>query len=399
MLQNSVRQILLMLRVALLEHETRLPPCDYLLICHDNDRAYSYEGLSYSQLIDTIRENLLGYGFRVAVISAPLSFLTGKKAAGNPIPINGLYARNYIIARLRALFARNTRSYIASSQTTLWLDILTKMTPSYVIGIQPCAPLCAAGKDLKIPVFDLQHGIIDHSEDHTNYYCNRDSSVLGKKGIPSSIICWNDASANHIKSTWPATSTIVVGNPWLLRFAAADPQDKLVSNEINLLQQKLSRASGRKIILLTTQFASTFDRIDIPNSIKEAISLTTSERLQWCIKFHPIELKKYTRRVLISHAKKALGEENWLRMIDLSLYALPAILLCSSYHVTGFSAATFESSFLGVKTGFWDRRPETQTWFKEEIQGKTAELLPLEPTRIANKITNEAVIHDPYLKI
>ena len=120
--------------------------------------------------------------------------------------------------------------------------------------------------------------------------------------------------------------------------------------------------------------------------------------VQWCIKFHPVEIQKYKGRRLLEYARKALGKENWANIIDLSAYALPAILLHTSYHVTGFSAATFETSEVGIKTGFWDRRKETQIWFADEIHKNKAELLPQEALDIANTIRERVTSHNPIVK-
>ena len=108
-----------------------------------------------------------------------------------------------------------------------------------MIGIQPDAALCAAGRILKIPVYDLQHGIIDHSDNTQNYYGSRKGTALGQMGIPSNVICWNQASAKTIEDIWPISKTITAGNPWLMRFMYAEPTDRIVSYETEMIAKTL----------------------------------------------------------------------------------------------------------------------------------------------------------------
>jgi hypothetical protein len=397
MMRIPIQQVLLRIRAIFSELTPRnYPQCDYLLVCHDNDRGYAYEGLAYSQLLDTLRDNLLKCHYTVATIAAPFSCLNEDKAVGSPISINGLYARSQAASLIFSLLPKLDRLYNTKRQVNLWLHLLSKMQPSVVIGIQPSEGLCAAGKELGTPIIDLQHGVIEHSKDPSKYYSCRSNSVIGKNGTPSSVICWDRGSANVIETMWPGTSTMIAGNPWLSRFLTADPQDNLVTNEINLIKSKLRTASVNKIVLLTTQWVPTFDRIEIPSNIREAILLSISKGVQWGIKFHPVEIKRLKTEALAKYAINALGQEVWESMIDLSSHALPAILAFTAYHVTGSSASTYEASFFGIKTGLWEHTPEVATWFSEQIQHNQAEFLSSDPRIISNRIMHELSIRASF---
>jgi hypothetical protein len=176
----------------------RLTRCHYLLICHDNDRDYSYRGVAYSQLLDTLREHLESHGLCVSVIATPFSILNEDKAVGSPISINGSYAIISAASSICSLFTNAKDSQTAYFQLQLWRRLLTKLQPRVVIGIQPCAALCAAGKDLQIPIYDLQHGVIGCRQDPNWYYSNRAESAFCRRGIPDKVICWDHASADVI---------------------------------------------------------------------------------------------------------------------------------------------------------------------------------------------------------
>lgn len=373
----------------------KLSRCDYLVVCHDNDRGYVYEKYAYAQLADTIRENIEAFGLRVAVISTPFSILARKQATGSPVLINRLYFWAIIVAIFLSTFSGSRKVHLATRKFKLWSKLLVKMQPRVVIGIQPCEALCAAGKNLGIPVIDLQHGIIENSIDPNVYYGSRVSWHFGTAGVPDSVLCWDQRSADTIKAIWPFVNTIVSGNPWVQRFLIPSPKDHLVVKEIELLNHKLSKISGKKIVLLTTQWGSTFDGVNIPRAVRDAILLTSSKDVQWCIKFHPVEMRRIKASELPAYAINGLGQKTWDCMIDLSLHSLPAIFRFASFHVTGSSAATFEATFFDIKTGLWDHRPEINTWFNEEITNNHAEFLPRDPLSISSKIQAEALKHIP----
>ena len=79
MIRDKIRLAFLIAKEALLDRgPKKIQSSDYLLICHDHDRGYIYQGTAYSQLLDTLRENLLSSGRSVSVIAAPYSYLKRK---------------------------------------------------------------------------------------------------------------------------------------------------------------------------------------------------------------------------------------------------------------------------------------------------------------------------------
>ncbi len=367
----------------------RVPSCQYLIICRDSDRAYSYEGLAYSQLLDTLRDNLIFHGISVATVAAPWSIKGAAKATGNPVLVNGPYARNIVLSKIESVCAGYIFEYrVAERMMRWWTFTLRKLRPSVIIGIQPSESICVAGKKLGIPVYDLQHGVIYCENDSSSYYSDRLRTMFKGEGTPDLVVCWNDQSARVIESMWPWTRAVVVGNPWLQRFVTPE-EDSLAMHEINLLRQRLSSCLDKKIVLITTQSIPSLDRIDIPASIKDAILLSSSKGVQWLIKFHPVEVSQHGQERLALMAAEALGEAVWGNIVDVSSHALPAILTFTSYHVTGYSASTFEASAFGIKTGLWDKRPAVANYFSFELSNGFAEFLPAEGGQISKRIIDE----------
>jgi len=361
-------------------------------MCHDNDRGYTYNNLPYSPLIDTINENIASFGYTTASLALPFSNLTGKKATGNPISVNGFFARLFVVSRLYSFF---TSSRIKSKAIVIryfWIQILKRVKPAIVICIQPSDSLCAAGKSLGIPIYDFQHGVIELN-DPKGYYDPRHHSFFGPIGFPDAVLCWNDASANLIRRLWPSVTTYVCGNPWVIRFMSPNPQDLLVSDEIYRLRSKFSGSLPTNLVLLTTQWSQSFDRVEIPANIRDAIAILVENNVQVSVKFHPTELRTYSRSTLNKYARDALGAELWDNgVIDLSEFALPAILKFAFYHITASSAATIEASHFKVKTGLWENNNRVALWYQEQLNNQTAEFLPVTPSEISNKIISELPI-------
>jgi hypothetical protein len=159
---------------------------------------------------------------------------------------------------------------------------------------------------------------------------------------------------------------------------------------MSMPKQELVKHNHKALVLLTIQWTPTLDIIQIPDNIVRAIALTREQEIQWCIKFHPVEIREINKSYLVSYAIDVLGETSWDNIIDLSSNALPAILPFVSYHVTGFSSATCEASFFGVKTGLGDNRDEVAAWFHKDLSSNHAESLPKDSLEISRKITYEA---------
>ena len=376
---------LALLRSALSFARSNFRRCDYLLICHDNDRGYTYKNLPYSPLIDTVGENIASFGYVTASLALPFSYLTGKKATGNPMSVNGFFARLLIVCGLYSFFTSSRIKSKALFQRYFWIQILKRIKPTIVICIQPSDSLCAAGKRLGIPVYDLQHGVIEFN-DPKGYYDSRHQSFFGSAGCPDVVLCWNDISANIIRRLWPSVTTYICGNPWVIRFMNPNPQDLLVSNEISRLKSNFSKSLHKNLILVTTQWSQSLDSIVIPPNVRDAIATIIENNIQVSVKFHPVELRTYNRQTLNKYAQDALGPELWDDIIDLSEFPLPAILKYVSYHVTGSSAATFEASDFKVKTGLWENTARVAIWYQEQLNNQTAEFLPSTPSEISNKI-------------
>src|SRR5690606_1317881 len=105
----------------------------------------------------------------------------------------------------------------------------------------------------KIPVYDLQHGVIN--DDHPWYGIKYQISKP-IEALPDGFLCWDDQAVSTIKK-WGDNKGIVainVGNPWFIRFNQKNPNDYLVrealakSNEFDI---------NRPCILVSLQWGLT----------------------------------------------------------------------------------------------------------------------------------------------
>lgn len=344
--------------------------------------------MAYSQLLDTCRRDLLLSGKSVCVFTRPWSCLNPRAVAGYPLSMNGPYARMLLQAYFFGLVSKTSaRDILARYMYAWWSKVFEVTQSTIVIAIEPDQSLCAAGKNLGVQIYDLQHGILGFG----NHYFNlRADTLFGKSGTPDLMICWNQASADLVSKYWPWVRTLVTGNPWQQRFLASR-RDQLVIDELKLVRDKLRRNPGRSWVLLTMQWSPLNDDLNVPLAIKDAITISIRQGVQWLIRFHPVQVKQIGHSRLCKLAEKYFGKSTWVNIVDVSSCALPAVLPFTRYHVTGSSASTFEASCVGIKTGLWDHRKDVANWFHDLIEAGLAEFLPDSGFDAATKIINESL--------
>ena len=86
-----------------IDDTNNIPSVDVLLICHDADRGFEFNGKKYSQILDSINERLVAEGLSTITIASPFSQFFGDFAFGNVWAINGMMARAYLIRKISRL--------------------------------------------------------------------------------------------------------------------------------------------------------------------------------------------------------------------------------------------------------------------------------------------------------
>lgn len=381
--------------------------CDVLLACGDADRGYCYKGKRYAQLIDSLGDLLKQNNLSVHSVSHRLSFCTGEKAYGTPVSVNRELVRIAMCARMVSLVkGRIAGSYWRETKLKqLWKNILSRCTPKAVISIQPDVGLCNAGHDLRIPIFDLQHGLISDTEDNP-YYWSDNLQKQESTDLPHGFLCWDKSSAEKLLPiTQKKKFTVrVIGNPWFVRFINPHPQDDLVRLEID----HCSELQGRlPIILVTLQYNLSYYACDYVNNgvmadCLETVIQETSDQYYWNLRLHPSQLSGNEGMYVQKYLKKQFGKLKNVEWETCSHVALPSLLSVANLHITHFSATAIEASWMGVCTGLLDPHicegGKHEDFYVNERKLGFAEVLPLDVISI-KKFINSSLAKNKSEKI
>ncbi len=358
----------------------RAKPTSILLICHDVDRAFLWEGVRYAQLLDSINDRLMNLGLDTISVSSPFSKKSGINYK-NPININGLMARALLLNKLRAIFLK--RRQVDNSVVRAWTVLLDRISPQIIIGIQPSAELCIAAKSKNIWIADLQHGILSDE----GYYGRAYREKFDQAGWPSCILCWNHASLNWVKDNIGGlVHASVIGNPWIIRFVSCLEDDKLVLSTSTHL---IPNSRGRLKLLVTPQWGVQFEQYrptGLPIGLLDFIK-QSGQAYDWWIRIHPVMLNNGGRESAFGTLRKEFsGYTNvfWEHSTELPL---PQILAQVDLHVTLSSAVTIEAGWFGIPTALLgDNISDLMIWLGSEIENGSAEIVKADHDSIARWI-------------
>lgn len=328
-----------------IDDTSRMPSADVLLICHDVDRGFEFNGKKYSQLLDSINERLVAEGLSTITIASPFSQFFGGSAFGNVRVINGVMARAYLVRKISKLVHRiknNRRDQVVDA----WLKILKKTKPIRILGIQPSIELCIAAKQLGIWIADIQHGII--ADD--GYYGLKNRMHYDDYGWPDALLAWDEESSDWInRESAEMVEGLTIGNPWHLRFIYPREGDSLVSQfKYSFLPTTFKR---RILITLTWGMESygVYPEIGIPQALIDVIQ-NNDLPYDWWIRIHPVQLNSSNSEYTINTLRRLFGSCSNVSWDECTKQPLPLVLSYSSLHITMMSATTIEAEWYRVKT-------------------------------------------------
>jgi len=303
-------------------------PCETLLYAADVDRGSRVDGRWFAQILDSYW--LLHGGGEEAMTLAPIgSRLTGAQAFGRVIAPSFSETLGDLAAALRGGIARQEQA------RAHYRRLIKGSGCRRVIGIQPPDALVEAGRDLGIPVFDLQHGVIGPR----NGYYER----LGRGGSWLRFLVWDEvARATLVEEIDVAPDRIeVVGHPWLDLFLKPPPEFRApILADHERAQASLKSADGKPVILVTLQWGmdelhpSDFDNPCLPRGLADAVA--KSPGTLWWIRPHPMH----------AEARPLTGSN--VRWCDAREISLPAALALADGHVTWDSSAVIEAVLSGI---------------------------------------------------
>lgn len=336
----------------------RLAPCDALLICNDSDRGYVFRGKRYAQLIDSLGDRMESKGVTCSTVARGLARLTGAAAHRSPASINRVYVATVLGQRLRAIPGNSggARDWRFEREAALWTRILGRCRPSVVIAIQPDSGVCRAASRARIPIFDLQHGIID--TEHNPYYSAARLGSMPLSDLPTGFLVWDDESRQVVAAATGSRpiATRVIGNPWFARFLHPDPGDALVTEA----KADWPEADGGLPTAIVTlqhgldQLAPDYVRNGVmADALVEAI-LRSCDRIAWKIRLHPSQTTGPDASRVQGFLRKTFGECRNVDWETSTRTPLPLLLSTADVHVTHYSATTIEAAWLGLHTGLLD---------------------------------------------
>ncbi|MCK9631756.1 MAG: hypothetical protein M0R30_08930 [Methanoregula sp.] len=365
------------------------------MVRRDNNCGYSFHGKAYAHLIDSIGERCTEKSLSVRSIATPYSRLVGDKAYFSPVSYNQLATIIFVIRQL--LYTFRGREIALEWENTyrvnLWCQILDKATPKCIIGILPDKYLCQAGKIKKIPVYDLQHGVIadNHPLYGEKYQVNSRTDAL-----PDGYLCWNEQSVITISkwAKYKSIRVINVGNPWFLRFIRNNPEDLLVHEAIT---DEYKNEDTRPCIVVTLEWGleryyleGNFNGVMV--SALETVILDTAKLYNWILRLHPVHLRGSEKDMVLNYLRKTFGTEEAQRWLISSEMPLPILLRGTDLHISDISSVVIEAAWMGIRSGLLNQNlnhgGKFENYYSYERCLGMAEVLPQDPEIIKKWIND-----------
>ena len=360
---------------------------DILLFCHDINRNYTYRGMKYSSIVDTLNELYLAKGLTTLTIARPFSVIPPATCFGKVCWVNGLIARafflEYLIRRCERVLSFSFSINAGHFRIIAWSRILQKVRPGLIIGIEPIKELCAAAKQNNICVIDLQHGAnIDTTGTQAGHFYRIAYREPYQQGWPDFVACWDEISSKLLTTHRAKfTTPIVIGHPWMARFLSPDAKDDPLIQE---LSRKFPLKSDCPVVLYSLNYTRDADGNSdsfspIPEQLDRYIK-NEGRRFSWWIRIHPQLLRVPHRDVTLKAMEELYSEYNNANWIEASLAPLPYLLEKIVLHLTRASSVTKEAAMFGVKTGLLDeadKYEDLNNVYNHEIQSGFAKILEI----------------------
>lgn len=342
----------------------RLDQAEILLWCHDINRNYTYQGLKYSSITDSLNDRFSKMGISVVTIARPYSEISEKKCYGHVYRVNGLIARavflDYIIRVAIKTIKSPSESLKIFFQIIAWERILKKIKPKIIIGIEPIKELCIAANNNNIYTIDVQHGVqIDSTGEYAGHFYRMSYRGREQKGWPDFVACWDQDSTKLLtKHRSKYTKPITLGHPWALRFLSNKDKLDLLVNEV---PTKYKLESNLPVILYSLQYSrdssgNTDSFIKIPSELDSFIKNEGSS-YTWWLRVHPQLLREGFREDTFDKLEELYSGYNNVNWYEASYAPLPYVLSKTALHLTRDSSVVKEAAYFGIKSGLFDNPP------------------------------------------
>jgi len=259
------------------------------------------------------------------------------------LSITGLTSNNLVYQYTLLNFVKNYFKRIIQKNQ---MQICFKVSWYDTIGMA----LSWASKDMKIPCFDLQHGIAGSTQSRAYSSWSR-VPKSGYKLMPDGFWSWSENDAKEIES-WSSgavnpVKVFVGGNVWNRVWKegklSIKPWCKNVfeSNNINILYTLQGEGVSELLVDL------------IKNSPKE---------WNWMLRCHPMRMDSISD---INQKIKSINTKAEVDVINATKEFLPNILMNTDIHISGWSAVVFDAKDFGIKSILC--HPSSKILFKDML--------------------------------
>lgn len=319
-----------------------LKNCDVLFICHDVDRSANINGLAYSPLCDSIREDFEMKGLDCLSVAHYGSKLTGKNGYGFPLAINRKFLCYLILERVFILFSLDS----FFTKPSFYEYLLNETTPKIVIAIGSTDSLCREARKKNILSVELLHGtgyqFIPWGWDIKEPIC-----------LPKVILSLDDISTEALAPLIDhGISIFTIPNPFLKRF---------LPDRLELLPKEwkpLNVDGFKKRILITLSWGYSGDHgkhLEFSNILKNGILyeelveiIKELKDVFWHIRLHPVQMQ-YDKYIGFRQNLDSLVMDNknceWKNSSSLPF---PVIAANCSGNISMASMSCYDAAAMGV---------------------------------------------------
>ena len=359
-------------------HQDRMHKSDIFFMTDNMDRVFPMlDGTLYDRVLDPLKDAFIGLGYNIFSMEE----INGEKVKLPRYSNSSFYqiqddmirVKKFINRRSSAVgdddylpefekFVAECSKYgvnIRISNLIRQVNYIIKAKEYFQHVLQKCGTkivitrcwyvmrkmaLCAAAKEMKIPIVDIQHGVAGGGEHHL--YCQwTKMPENGYELIPNVFWCNTEADAEAIRN-WQHTdihTKVIVGGRSLQLFWDSDKGHQLTAYYMDCFRKKIEVPENSKVVLLSLQ--SLFKNTErYPEWLPDFIS--KNNEFFWLIRRHP--MMDETQKEFLH---KISGITN-INVEEASRYPLDVLLELSDVHVTMFSTVAMEAAEHGVGTVF-----------------------------------------------
>lgn len=323
-----------------------LDSCDVLLFCHDADRGLSLNGKAYSPILDSVREDLEGRGFKCQTVARPWSVLVENKGHGYPLAMN----RNYFMAMIKnkifKLISKDSHGVINGFFFELYKTIMDIANPRIVISIGACDVMCRAARVNKIFHVEILHGV-----GYTFLPWKWEEKEI--MNLPQGILSLDEVSAKSFSPLQRKGIDIkVIPHPFIKRFIGPKKNihpEWIINNSIDYSKQIIFSFSwgyagdhGDY-----EEFAGVLRNGLFPDVLYDVVRYTRSS-VFWRFRLHPVQLRQKKYNYVMDFMDDFVANNQNCEWRESSRMPYPSLAAVCDGNISMNSMSCYDAAYMGV---------------------------------------------------